>query len=495
MALPERTGREARGLPRPAILGHRGAPREAPENTLAGLRRAVELALDGVLYDVRACAGGEMVLLADPTLDRTSDASGLLASRSLAELFGVDAGGWHDRRFAGEPLALLDEALELDGPRAGPRPLHLAFLREPGLAAAVAAAARSAGRRTRLLVASRQRAACLEARDLGLRAALVVDRLSEELRELARAEGLAAVAAPIRAWRAEGERPWPCERWSLDVDDPGDLLWACRRPLEGLTTRAGPRALALRALAALAPAGDAHPLEAPRLGIRPRGLAPGRAAWCGSWDLSAGFTNPLERRARVRLELVVQRGTFEAGGLPVETELAPGARMEARFHLTGGSWSPGGDPLLVARLEAPPGPEGAAVDLALEAPLRRERELVLGHGVVRLELLCEHPGDPPASMTLRRSGGELLLSIERSGGLAEPRAIAHLDGRDYEGGTGLRLPLPPDADARAGGLAFSAGIVGRARGPAPESLRTRRWAGGLPAEADAGVPGRLRTRR
>ncbi|MEQ1892363.1 MAG: glycerophosphodiester phosphodiesterase, partial [Planctomycetota bacterium] len=52
----------------PWILGHRGAPREAPENTLSALRRALELGLDGVEYDVHACLSGEPILIHDETL-------------------------------------------------------------------------------------------------------------------------------------------------------------------------------------------------------------------------------------------------------------------------------------------------------------------------------------------------------------------------------------------------------------------------------------------
>ena len=96
----------------PWILGHRGTPREAPENTLSGLRRALSLGLDGIEYDVRAAGGGEPVLLHDATLDRTTDASGPLAGRELSELFGVDAGSWFGRGFRGEPVPTLAEALD-----------------------------------------------------------------------------------------------------------------------------------------------------------------------------------------------------------------------------------------------------------------------------------------------------------------------------------------------------------------------------------------------
>ena len=59
-----------RSEPPPYVLGERGAPLEAPENTLAGLRRALEVGADGVACDVRATADGELILLADEDLDR-----------------------------------------------------------------------------------------------------------------------------------------------------------------------------------------------------------------------------------------------------------------------------------------------------------------------------------------------------------------------------------------------------------------------------------------
>lgn len=108
----------------PWILGHRGAPRLAPENTLSSLQVALELGLDGVEYDLHACASGEPVLIHDETLERTTDASGPVAQLTLAELAGVDAGGWFAKRFRGEPLPLLEEALTLPG-RPGASPRHM----------------------------------------------------------------------------------------------------------------------------------------------------------------------------------------------------------------------------------------------------------------------------------------------------------------------------------------------------------------------------------
>ena len=94
----------------PPIIGHRCARAEAPENTLAGLRRAAELGARWVEVDVRLTADGVPVLLHDDTLDRTTTGRGALAATTLAELERWDAGG-------GEPVptlaAFLAAALDL----------------------------------------------------------------------------------------------------------------------------------------------------------------------------------------------------------------------------------------------------------------------------------------------------------------------------------------------------------------------------------------------
>ena len=91
-------GRPALALP--PIIGHRGARATAPENTLAGLRRAAALGARWVEVDVRLTADGVPVLLHDATLERTTTGHGPLAATTLAELEHWDAG-------AGEPVPTL----------------------------------------------------------------------------------------------------------------------------------------------------------------------------------------------------------------------------------------------------------------------------------------------------------------------------------------------------------------------------------------------------
>jgi glycerophosphoryl diester phosphodiesterase len=87
----------------PLVIGHRGAARVAPENTLASFVRALRDGADGIEFDVRLARDGVPVVIHDATLKRTAptaahpDAS--IASLSSSELSAVDVGSWFNRRF------------------------------------------------------------------------------------------------------------------------------------------------------------------------------------------------------------------------------------------------------------------------------------------------------------------------------------------------------------------------------------------------------------
>ncbi len=92
--------------------GHRGNPAEHPENTLASFRSAIDLGVDMIECDVHLSSDGELVVIHDHTLDRTTDGRGLVAQHTLAELRRLDAG-------AGERLPVLPEVCELARDRVG----------------------------------------------------------------------------------------------------------------------------------------------------------------------------------------------------------------------------------------------------------------------------------------------------------------------------------------------------------------------------------------
>jgi len=485
----------------PWILGHRGAPREAPENTLSGLRRAVDLGLDGFEYDVRRCASGEAVLIHDAVLGRTTDGRGLVREHTLPELFRLDAGSWFARRFTGEPLPVLEEALEIAGHPGAPRPHHMIELKEAGLVQSLARALTSLEPGITLHVASFLREVVLEARDAGLDAMLLARAASEEDRRFVRDERIAAYGVGPRGWRTEaGREDWgSCERWGWSIDEPEDLLEACRTPLVGFNTDEPYRALATRALVALtAEERESYPLEVEELYVEPErldGEVARRGEWYGSWDSAARVRNPFPVPAEVRCGLFFPSGAFEVEGVPAAFDLEPAESRSVRFRLTGGSRVPGGDPLFACLYTWRGALEGVGEagvirpggQLLLDAPLHRRRVVSADPIARRLPLLTERPADPPASLSLRRRGEELVVGIENPGGLEDPHVVVHLDGALVRGGGGLALRLPADFDLQAGGIPFSAGIEGRVG----EELRIRRWAGGIPEGLAHGFPGLL----
>jgi len=97
----------------PRVIGHRGAVASAPENTLAGFRKAAELGVRWVEFDVRLTFDGSCVLLHDDTAERTTDGAGRIRDLALAELQRLDAGSWFDPAFAGERVPTLEEAIAL----------------------------------------------------------------------------------------------------------------------------------------------------------------------------------------------------------------------------------------------------------------------------------------------------------------------------------------------------------------------------------------------
>jgi glycerophosphoryl diester phosphodiesterase len=103
---------EARAAGRILVGGHRGNPAEHSENTLASYRSALEIGVDLIECDVHLSADGELIVIHDHTVDRTTDGTGMVRDKTLAELRELDAGG-------GEKLPLLDEVAELARGRAG----------------------------------------------------------------------------------------------------------------------------------------------------------------------------------------------------------------------------------------------------------------------------------------------------------------------------------------------------------------------------------------
>lgn len=109
----------------PVAVAHRGLFKHAPENTLAAFNPCLELRF-GFELDVRRSRDGQLVCLHDSTLDRTTNAMGNVADKTLSQLKGLDAGGWFHPQFTGETIPTVAEVLkQAANHRAGPKLIAL----------------------------------------------------------------------------------------------------------------------------------------------------------------------------------------------------------------------------------------------------------------------------------------------------------------------------------------------------------------------------------
>jgi glycerophosphoryl diester phosphodiesterase len=74
------------------IVGHRGAPMQEPENTLASFRRAIDMGVDWIEFDLREIRDGVLVVIHDDTVDRTTSGQGKVSDMTFEEIERLDAG-------------------------------------------------------------------------------------------------------------------------------------------------------------------------------------------------------------------------------------------------------------------------------------------------------------------------------------------------------------------------------------------------------------------
>ena len=94
--------------PYPRWIAHRGAGKLAPENTLAAFRLGAAHGYRMFECDAKLSADGEVFLMHDATLERTTNGQGVGGEHSWHQLSQLDAGGWHSRAHAGETLPRLE---------------------------------------------------------------------------------------------------------------------------------------------------------------------------------------------------------------------------------------------------------------------------------------------------------------------------------------------------------------------------------------------------
>ncbi|MCM3785510.1 glycerophosphodiester phosphodiesterase [Neobacillus mesonae] len=94
-----------------AVIAHRGAAGYAPENTMASFELAYRMKSDMIELDVQRSRDGELVVIHDLSVDRTTNGTGEVRMLTLAELRGLDAGGWFGGEFSGQQIPSFEEVL------------------------------------------------------------------------------------------------------------------------------------------------------------------------------------------------------------------------------------------------------------------------------------------------------------------------------------------------------------------------------------------------
>lgn len=95
------------------ILAHRGSKGTRPENTLIAFQTALDAGADGIETDVQLSKDGQMVIMHDEQVDRTTDGTGNIRDLTLAQLKQLDAGSHFATEFAGTRIPTLDEVIQL----------------------------------------------------------------------------------------------------------------------------------------------------------------------------------------------------------------------------------------------------------------------------------------------------------------------------------------------------------------------------------------------
>ena len=98
-------------FPTPIILAHRGDLAHAPENTLASFAQALQKGADGVELDAKLTLDGQVIVVHDTTVDRTTNGKGRIQSHSLESIRQLDAGKWFNEKFSGEKFRCLKKCL------------------------------------------------------------------------------------------------------------------------------------------------------------------------------------------------------------------------------------------------------------------------------------------------------------------------------------------------------------------------------------------------
>lgn len=93
-------------------VAHRGASGHAPENTMGAFQKGFEMKADYIEIDVQMTKDGELVVIHDTTVDRTTNGTGKVGDLTFEEIRQLDAGSWFSEAYAGESIPTFEEVLD-----------------------------------------------------------------------------------------------------------------------------------------------------------------------------------------------------------------------------------------------------------------------------------------------------------------------------------------------------------------------------------------------
>lgn len=95
------------------VIAHRGFSAKYPENTEIAFLEAIALNVDMIEFDVQLSRDAALVVVHDPTIDRTSNGRGKIDQMTLSEIKALDAGSWFGDEFKGQCFLTLQQALDI----------------------------------------------------------------------------------------------------------------------------------------------------------------------------------------------------------------------------------------------------------------------------------------------------------------------------------------------------------------------------------------------
>ncbi len=234
----------------PLTIAHRGDPAAAPENTMPAFEAALASGAEVLELDLRMTADEQVVVFHDELLDRTTNAVGPLADRTLAELLTLDAGSWYGGAWAGTRIPTFDEFLPLLQGSDARAIIELKGLWTVDALRPIIAGIYRYGVQDRVVLASFEVPTLLELwREApSLNRAVIVRRLPDDPVDFAASVGATTVVTSMRSFRVDPEAAGMLQRAGLTVVvytlNRGDL-WqqALDLGIDGVVTDA-PRRLA-----------------------------------------------------------------------------------------------------------------------------------------------------------------------------------------------------------------------------------------------------------